>query len=243
MDRALDAELRATLGAARAWLGEWLEEGVETFVRAELAPSRPAAHSEAPAPVPKHSGESLEAIQERLGDCQRCPLAKGRKTIVFGDGNPNADILFIGEGPGAEEDKRGLPFVGRAGELLTRMIERGMGIPRADVYICNIVKCRPPGNRDPEPEEVAACRPFLDAQIDSVAPRVIVTLGRPAASVLLGREVSITRLRGNWQDYRGIPVMPTFHPAFILRQYTEQNRRLVWADLKAARAAAKPPAT
>jgi DNA polymerase len=239
MDRALDAELRATLGAARAWLGEWLEEGVETFVRPELPQSQPAARSEAPAHVPPGSGESLEAIRQRLGDCQRCALAKGRKTIVFGDGNPNADILFIGEGPGAEEDKRGLPFVGRAGELLTRMIERGMGIPRADVYICNIVKCRPPGNRDPEPEEVAACRPFLDAQIDSVAPRVIVTLGRPAASVLLGREVSITRLRGNWQDYRGIPVMPTFHPAFILRQYTEQNRRLVWDDLKAAKKAAE----
>jgi DNA polymerase len=243
MDRALDAELRATLGAARAWLGEWLEEGVETFVRPELPQSQPAARSEAPAHVPPGSGESLEAIRQRLGDCQRCALAKGRKTIVFGDGNPNADILFIGEGPGAEEDKRGLPFVGRAGELLTRMIERGMGIPRAEVYICNIVKCRPPGNRDPEPPEIDACRPFLDAQIDSVAPRVIVTLGRPAASVLLGREVAITRLRGTWQEYRGIPVMPTFHPAFILRQYTEQNRRLVWADLKAARAAAKPPAT
>jgi DNA polymerase len=154
--------------------------------------------------------------------------------IVFGDGNPDADILFIGEGPGAEEDKRGLPFVGRAGELLTRMIERGMGIARSQVYICNIVKCRPPGNRDPAPNEIAACRPFLDAQIDAVAPKVIVSLGRPATSVLLGRDVSITRVRGVWQDYRGIPVMPTVHPAFILRQYTEENRRLVWQDLKAA---------
>jgi DNA polymerase len=173
-------------------------------------------------------------VRERLGDCTRCPLSKGRSTIVFGDGNPDADILFVGEGPGAEEDKRGLPFVGRAGELLTRMIERGMGIPRAQVYICNIVKCRPPQNREPLPNEIAACRPFLDAQIDAVAPKVIVALGRPATSLLLGRDISITRIRGVWHDYRGTPLMPTFHPAFILRQYTEENRRLVWQDLKAA---------
>ncbi|MEN8161766.1 MAG: uracil-DNA glycosylase [Myxococcota bacterium] len=238
----LDAELRATLGAARAWLGEWLEEGVETFVRAPREDARErgsaspgsTAQGDLLARVPAGPREPLEAIHARLGDCQRCPLAEGRKTIVFGDGKPDADILFIGEGPGAEEDKRGIPFVGRAGELLTRMIERGMGIPRADVYICNIVKCRPPGNREPTPQEIGACRPFLDAQIDSVAPRVIVTLGRPATGVLLGRDVAITRMRGSWQEYRGIPVMPTFHPAFILRQYTEQNRRLVWEDLKAA---------
>ena len=173
-------------------------------------------------------------MRARLGDCTRCPLSAGRNTIVFGDGNPDADILFVGEGPGAEEDKRGLPFVGRAGELLTRMIERGMGIPRSQVYICNIVKCRPPQNREPAPNEIAACRPFLDEQIDAVAPKVIVTLGRPATGVLLGRDVSITRVRGVWHDYRGTPVMPTFHPAFILRQYTEENRRLVWQDLKAA---------
>jgi uracil-DNA glycosylase len=177
---------------------------------------------------------TLEQVRERLGDCTRCPLSQGRSTIVFGDGNPDADILFVGEGPGAEEDKRGLPFVGRAGELLTRMIERGMGIPRAQVYICNIVKCRPPQNREPLPNEIAACRPFLDEQIDAVAPKVIVALGRPATSLLLGRDVSITRVRGVWHDYRGTPLMPTFHPAFILRQYTEENRRLVWQDLKAA---------
>jgi DNA polymerase len=251
-DRELDAELRATLGAARAWLGEWLEEGVETFARLprreassdaergrEAAASEPRAQVDLLARVPAGPREPLEAIQERLGDCRRCPLAEGRNTIVFGDGNPDADILFIGEGPGAEEDRRGIPFVGRAGELLTRMIERGMGIPRADVYICNIVKCRPPGNREPTPQEIGACRPFLDAQIDSVAPRVIVTLGRPATSVLLGRDVAITRMRGSWQEYRGFPVMPTFHPAFVLRQYTEQNRRMVWEDLKAALARAR----
>jgi DNA polymerase len=153
---------------------------------------------------------------------------------VFGDGNPRADLLFIGEGPGEQEDLRGLPFVGRAGELLTRMIEKGLGIARSEVYICNIVKCRPPGNRTPHAREVAACRPFLDGQIDAVQPRVIVTLGKPASSLLLGRDIAITRVRGTWHEYRGIPVMPTFHPAFVLRQYTEQNRRLVWEDLKAA---------
>lgn len=173
-----------------------------------------------------------------LGECTRCPLCEGRTRIVFGDGNPQAELLFVGEGPGEQEDLRGLPFVGRAGELLTAMIERGLGLARSDVYICNIVKCRPPGNRTPLATEVAACRPFLDAQIDAVGPRVIVALGKPATSLLLGRDVSITRVRGTWHDYRGTPVMPTFHPAFVLRQYTEQNRRLVWEDLKAALARA-----
>ena len=247
MDRALSDELRAALGSARAWLGEWVEEGVEARgvrapARAPLAAPRAQAQGDllaatrAAGPRP-----TLEQVRERLGECTRCPLSQGRTTIVFGDGNPDADILFVGEGPGAEEDKRGLPFVGRAGELLTRMIERGMGIQRSQVYICNIVKCRPPQNREPLPNEIAACRPFLDEQIEAVAPKVIVALGRPATSLLLGRDVSITRVRGVWQDYRGIPVMPTFHPAFILRQYTEENRRLVWQDLKAALARAGEP--
>ena len=248
MDSALRDELRGAVAAARAWLGEWLEEGVDIdapgvrrSADAALVERAGAVSPSAPplpfaSPGPRHPRESLEQVRNRLGDCQRCPLSEGRHSIVFGDGNPDAEILFIGEGPGAEEDKRGLPFVGRAGELLTRMIERGMGIPRSTVYICNIVKCRPPGNREPLANEIAACRPFLDAQIDAVAPKVIVTLGRPATSVLLGRDVSITRVRGVWHDYRGTPLMPTFHPAFILRQYTEENRRLVWQDLQAAKA-------
>lgn len=177
---------------------------------------------------------TLAEVETHLGDCRRCGLCEDRSRIVFGDGNPNADLLFIGEGPGAEEDKRGLPFVGRAGELLTQMIEKGIGIPRSDVYICNIVKCRPPRNRTPLPPEVAACRPFLDGQIEAIQPRVIVTLGKPAASLLLDREIAITRVRGTWQDYRGIPLMPTLHPAYVLRQYTQENRRAVWQDLKAA---------
>jgi DNA polymerase len=147
--------------------------------------------------------------------------------------------MFIGEGPGQQEDEQGLPFVGRAGELLTNMIQKGLGISRDDVYICNIVKCRPPNNRNPLPPEVAACKPFLDGQIDAVRPKVIVSLGKPAASLLLDRNVAITRVRGTWQSYRKIPLMPTLHPAFILRQYTPENRRLVWEDLKAALAKAR----
>jgi uracil-DNA glycosylase len=251
MDPALSEELRAALGASRAWLAEWLEEGVDAPPTLGVAAARPRVVAAARAPVVAEAqGEllaaartgprpTLDEVRARLGDCTRCPLSAGRNTIVFGDGNPEAEILFVGEGPGAEEDKRGLPFVGRAGELLTRMIERGMGIPRAQVYICNIVKCRPPQNREPMPNEIAACRPFLDEQIDAVAPKVIVALGRPATGLLLGRDVSITRVRGVWHEYRGTPLMPTFHPAFILRQYTEENRRLVWQDLKAALARAQ----
>lgn len=199
-------------------------------------PTGPAPSSARPPLAARAPGDAatLEAVRAELGDCRRCGLCEGRQKIVFGDGNPRAEILFVGEGPGEQEDRTGLPFVGRAGELLTQMIEKGMGIRRSDVYICNIVKCRPPGNRNPLPPEVSACRPFLDGQIAAVAPKVIVTLGKPAASLLLDREISITRLRGTWQDYRGIPLMPTLHPAFVLRQYTPENRRAVWQDLKAA---------
>jgi uracil-DNA glycosylase family 4 len=181
---------------------------------------------------------TLEAVRQELGECTRCRLCEGRSQIVFGDGNPEADLMFVGEGPGQQEDLRGLPFVGRAGELLTQMIEKGLGIPRSSVYICNVVKCRPPKNRTPLADEVAACSAFLDGQIAAVRPRAIVALGKPAASLLLGRDVAITRIRGRWHDYRGIPLMPTFHPAFLLRQYTPENRRLVWDDLKAALARA-----
>lgn len=252
MDRTLAAETAALAAAGRAWVEEWLEEGVEVDPHApEPAPragADPAGAAAAPAPAAEGADQAswldgapasaerptLAQVRETLGECTRCGLHEGRSTIVFGDGNPDADLLFVGEGPGEQEDRQGLPFVGRAGELLTRMIERGLGLARRDVYICNIVKCRPPGNRTPLANEVASCRPFLDGQIDAVRPKVIVALGKPAASLLLGREISITRVRGTWHAYRGVPLMPTFHPAFILRQYTEQNRRLVWQDLKAA---------
>ena len=218
----LKKETAEVLALARAALGELVEEGVDRI---------PAS---AEAGEPATEARTLEEVRTELGECSRCGLCEGRTQIVFGDGNPQADLLFIGEGPGEQEDLRGVPFVGRAGELLTRMIEKGLGISRSEVYICNIVKCRPPGNRTPQAREVAACRPVLDGQIDAVRPRAIVTLGQPASSLLLGRDIAITRVRGIWHEYRGIPVMPTFHPAFVLRQYTEQNRRMVWEDLKAA---------
>jgi len=221
--RRLAEEAAEVLAAARATLGELVEEGVDRMPKAEAKAAKPDAGNPA-----------LDAVRAELGECIRCGLSEGRTQIVFGDGNAHADLLFVGEGPGEQEDLRGIPFVGRAGELLTRMIEKGLGIQRSEVYICNIVKCRPPKNRTPLATEVSACRPFLDGQIDAVRPRVIVTLGKPASSLLLGRDIAITRVRGTWHEYRGIPVMPTFHPAFVLRQYTEQNRRLVWEDLKAA---------
>jgi DNA polymerase len=251
---ALRAELRAALGAARATLSEWAEEGVETFEPAGEAaaePARAAAPRAALADAPDAGLPGLAAarawperptqaqVREALGECTRCRLHEGRTQIVFGDGHPEAELMFVGEGPGEQEDLRGIPFCGRAGELLTSMIEKGLGIPRSSVYICNIVKCRPPGNRTPLGDEVAACRRFLDGQIEAVRPKVIVALGKPATSTLLGRDVAITKLRGTWQEYRAIPVMPTFHPAFLLRQYTPENRRLVWEDLKAALARAR----
>jgi DNA polymerase len=238
LERALADEARAAIAATRAWLTELHEEGLEALpassdpppVLAEVAPASEPATAGAPAA----DAGRLEAVRVELGECTRCRLSQGRRQIVFGDGNPDANLLFVGEGPGAEEDRRGIPFVGRAGELLTQMIEKGLGIPRSEVYICNIVKCRPPENRTPLPDEVSTCQPFLDGQIEAVRPRVIVALGKPAASLLLGRDVAITRLRGTWHEYRGIPLMPTLHPAYVLRQYSPENRRNVWNDLKAA---------
>ena len=232
-------ELRGVLASSKIWLREWIGEGSDVLPRHLPIAPRPSDDELVPdrttrSVVTAAETLTLEAVRDDLGDCQRCGLCAGRTQIVFGDGNPDAKILFVGEGPGEQEDLRGLPFVGRAGELLTQMIEKGMGLSRSEVYICNIVKCRPPGNRTPLPDEVAACRPFLDAQIQAVKPRVIVTLGRPAASLLLGEEVAITRARGTWREYRGIPLMPTLHPAYVLRKYTAENRRNVWTDLQAA---------
>ncbi len=177
----------------------------------------------------------LEEIRTRLGDCTRCRLHEKRTNIVFGVGNARARLLFVGEGPGADEDIQGEPFVGRAGKKLDEMIV-AIGLERKDVYIANVVKCRPPDNRAPEADEVATCSPFLFEQIAAIRPKVIVALGSPAAKLLLHTKVGITRLRGIWHSYGGIPVMPTFHPAYLLRAYTPENRRKVWEDLKAARA-------
>jgi uracil-DNA glycosylase family 4 len=254
VEGSLADEARRLVGAACALLEELVEEGVEALPRAEAAAAAPAAtrphaqpaaspRADTPAMLldtsPWSERPSLEQVRATLGECQRCRLSEGRTHIVFGDGDPHAELLFIGEGPGETEDQQGLPFVGRAGELLTQMIEKGLGIPRRSVYICNVVKCRPPRNRTPQGDEVAACSPFLDGQIAAVAPRVLIALGKPAASRLLGRDVPITKVRGTWHEYRGIPLMPTFHPAFLLRQYTPENRRLVWEDLKAALARAR----
>jgi DNA polymerase len=156
-------------------------------------------------------------------------LCEGRTRIVFGSGNPRAKLVFVGEGPGADEDAQGLPFVGKAGQLLTRMIE-AMGFKRDEVYICNVVKCRPPGNRNPEPDEIAACEPFLKAQLASIQPQVVVALGKFAAQTLLRDATPITRMRGAWREYEGIKLMPTFHPAYLLRN--EADKRLAWDDLK-----------
>jgi len=176
------------------------------------------------------SSTSLEMLRAHIGDCQRCKLAGGRTNLVFGVGNATADLMFVGEGPGGDEDLQGEPFVGRAGQLLTEIITKGMRLARSDVYIANVVKCRPPGNRNPEPDEIAACMPFLSRQIELVAPRVVVALGTFAAQTLLGVKTPISRMRGVWHDYRGVRVMPTFHPAYLLRN--PGDKKLVWADIK-----------
>lgn len=173
---------------------------------------------------------SLVDIREEIGDCTRCKLHAGRKNIVFGVGNPKADLMFIGEGPGAEEDRSGEPFVGPAGQLLTKIIQ-AMGFSREEVYIANIVKCRPPRNRDPEPDEINACIGFLKAQVSAVQPKVIVCLGRPASQTLLDTRTAISRLRGQWSQFEGIDVMPTFHPSYLLR--SPDQKRPVWEDMQA----------
>ncbi|MFQ5443351.1 MAG: uracil-DNA glycosylase family protein [Nitrospinales bacterium] len=192
----------------------------------------PMKNKSRPAGASKNSTAKLALVREELGDCTRCKLSQGRNKIVFGSGNPEADLVFIGEGPGADEDAQGLPFVGRAGKKLTEIIEKGMGLSREkDTYICNIVKCRPPGNRDPERDEIEACNPFLIKQLQAIQPKVIVALGKPAASTLLGRNVPITKERGTWHEYQGIKLMLTFHPAYLLRFYTVENRRAVLEDM------------
>ena len=176
--------------------------------------------------------ETLESIREDLGDCQRCKLAPARKHIVFGSGNPKAELMFVGEAPGADEDEQGLPFVGRAGQLLTKIIE-AIGMRREDVYICNILKCRPPGNRNPEADEIASCEPFLFRQIASVKPRVICALGTFGAQTLLRTREPISKLRGQFIDFRGAKLMATFHPAYLLRNPHEKRR--VWEDVQKIR--------
>lgn len=190
------------------------------------------------APEAADPAAALRLIRDDLGDCTRCGLCRERTQIVFGVGSPNARLMFIGEGPGADEDRKGEPFVGRAGQLLTRIIE-SMGMKREEVYIANVVKCRPPENRTPLPDEIATCSPFLFQQVQAIRPRVIVCLGTPAAQTVLGTRDTITRLRGTFLDLDGIRVMPTFHPAYLLRN--PAAKREVWDDMKKVIAELKAP--
>jgi len=173
--------------------------------------------------------DDLEEIRSDLGDCRRCKLCSERTRIVFGAGNPAAKLVFVGEGPGYDEDQKGEPFVGKAGQLLTKIIE-AMSLTREKVYICNIIKCRPPGNRNPAPDEIKACFPFLERQIDAIRPDFICALGTFAAQTLLDAEEPISKMRGRLYDYRGIKVMPTYHPAYLLRN--SEKKRDVWEDMK-----------
>ena len=182
-------------------------------------------------------GDFLKLIRAEIGDCKRCRLCEGRTNIVFGVGNPKAKLMFVGEGPGRDEDKQGEPFVGRAGQLLNKIIE-AMGMKRSDVYIGNIVKCRPPENRQPLPDEMETCTPFLLKQIEAIRPKVIVCLGATALKGLLKTEAKISQLRGQFQDFNGTPVMPTYHPAFLLRN--PDAKKPVWEDMKKVMAVLKP---
>jgi len=176
------------------------------------------------------NAQTLDELLAAIGDCRLCKLCSGRTHLVFGVGDPNARLMFVGEGPGRDEDLQGEPFVGRAGQLLTDIITKGIGLRREDVYIANVVKCRPPENRNPEADEVAACEPFLKKQIDLVRPEIIVALGKFAVQTLLQSKAPISKLRGSWHRYHGIKLMPTFHPAYLLRN--PADKKLVWQDIK-----------
>ena len=229
------AVIRSSLGA---YLEELRESGIEglptdasydALQRVALAPAPKAAEPKQTPPQSSAkaatSHETLEHIRKNLGDCKRCKLGTTRKNLVFGVGNPKARLVFVGEGPGADEDEKGEPFVGDAGRMLNRIIT-AMGIKREDVYICNVVKCRPPGNRNPEADEIGACTPFLLRQISSVNPEVIVALGKFASQDLLETKEPISKLRGRFRDFHGIPLMPTYHPSYLLR--TGGNSSSFW---------------
>lgn len=216
--------------------------GVTAIEMPAAAPAQAAGASAPPAAKPTPlttaarekpampESDTLAVVREELGNCTRCKLHKSRTNIVFGEGDPNAALVFVGEGPGQEEDQQGRPFVGAAGQLLTDIIVKGMQLKREDVYICNIVKCRPPDNRNPEPDEIEACEPFLIKQLQAIKPKVIVALGNVAAKTLLKTTEGITKLRGAWKTYQGIPLMPTFHPAYLLRN--PKDKALVWRDIQ-----------
>lgn len=219
-----------------AQLGFFRDIGVETL---SIQPQTAEIHSQ---PLKRHEDQqeimpsklsNLESIRAEIGDCQRCKLAPKRKNIVFGVGDPKAELVFVGEAPGSDEDAQGVPFVGRAGQLLTKIIE-SISLKREDVYICNVLKCRPPENRNPEPDEVAACNPFLKKQLATIRPKVVCCLGTFAAQTVLQTTSPISKLRGRFFDLDGIRVIATFHPAYLLR--SPEKKREVWEDMKQIRA-------
>jgi uracil-DNA glycosylase family 4 len=232
--------LRPALGDLLAYLGEMgygdlYLKPARPAARVASAPAVPATAALASPPADEASARrsaELAALAGVAGGCTRCRLAEGRHKVVFGSGNPSADLMFVGEGPGAEEDRQGLPFVGAAGELLTKIIQ-AIDRTREQVYIANVVKCRPPGNRDPQPDEVATCRGYLDQQIALVRPRVLVALGRVAAQTLLGNDSPIGRMRGQWFQVQGVPTMVTYHPAALLRN--PALKRPTWEDMQQVR--------
>jgi uracil-DNA glycosylase family 4 len=225
MSEQLINEIRETLSLARSQFEYLSDLGLES--QATWLPG--ANRDPESARINADSREALEAIRADLGDCQRCGLAAARTKLVYGIGNPNARLVLVGEAPGREEDLKGVPFVGEAGQLLDRIL-LAMGMQREEVYICNVLKCRPPNNRDPDPEEVATCEGFLIRQLAAIRPHVIVGLGRFAVHSLLKTKVPISRLRGEWQRYQDIPLMPTYHPAYLLRN--PEGKRDVWEDMK-----------
>ena len=218
----------------RSWVQWDAEDGVPGYPLSAAVPAtqKPATSTTAPVVAPSVEPErlSLEALQAELGQCTRCTLsASGRTQIVYGEGNSNADLVFVGEAPSEQEDQQGQPFVGEAGKLLDKMLA-AMGLTRSQVYVCNVVKCHPPQGREPEAQEVSTCQPFLRAQIRSIQPKVVVTMGQLASQVLLNSTDSITTLRGRFHDYSGIQLMPTFHPATLILKPAE--KRTVWGDLQ-----------
>ena len=204
-------------------------------VQSPIVVAAPEPKMELPPLAPPN--DSLLKIIQDIGDCHRCKLGDARNKIVFGVGDEKAQLVFVGEGPGADEDEQGIPFVGRAGQLLTQMIENtskkeGIPLKRADVYICNVVKCRPPGNRTPEPDEMEICGEFLFRQLMAIRPKAICALGGTAARALTGHKEGVTKMRGKWFKWRDIPVMVTYHPSYLLRPYNENAKREAWEDLK-----------
>lgn len=228
-------EFYRDLGVKEIWRAPSAPAGLEP--RAPASTLSKAAYPGVSLPSMTPAGDTLSGICEDIGDCTRCRLHLGRKKIVFGAGDERAKLVFVGEGPGADEDESGLPFVGRAGQLLTQMIEgtaakEGIPLKRADVYICNVVKCRPPENRTPEPDEMATCGQFLFRQLSVIQPKAICALGSTAAKALVGGKDGVTKLRGKWRKWNDIPLMITYHPSYLLRPYNQNAKREAWEDLK-----------